>query len=61
VWCCFPQFSMKMEQAQAKFLQMPPASDIDAAQHLLQQHQDIKKSAYILCSSYGSVRVSGSC
>ena len=43
-----------MEQAQAKFLQMPPASDIEAAQRLLQQHQDIKKSK-LICKYIGDL------
>lgn len=40
------QFSQNMEQAQNNFTQLPAASDIEAAQRILQQHQDIKKSAY---------------
>lgn len=35
-----------MEQAQGKFTSMLPTQDVNTARHLLQQHQDIKKSEY---------------
>lgn len=44
-----------MEQAQGKFTSMLPTQDVNSARHLLQQHQDIKKSEYRLSLSTKTV------
>lgn len=45
-----------MEQAQGKFTSMLPTQDVNTARHLLQQHQDIKKSEYSQNTGTGSNR-----
>ena len=44
----FLQFSSKMEQAQSKFSSTYPTQDVNTARRLLQQHQDIKRSKFLI-------------
>jgi len=37
-----------MEAAQDKFSRLGPAHDVETARHILQQHQELKKSMFFL-------------